>query len=176
MGRRASIGSGAVILCGLTIGEGAIIGAGAVVTKDVAAGAVVAGVPARALAEPADPPDGSAFDRAGRDAGHTRPRRDVASDHGPHADERPSTDPDSVPHDGPDAEVGPLLDHGAPGQQNPRAQHRALAHDDVVVHDGVVVDERQAIEAGAGGDPGSRVDRAPAPTEARAETVAEGCA
>src|SRR5439155_5408183 len=32
--RRASIGSGAVILCGLTIGESAIVGAGAVVTKD----------------------------------------------------------------------------------------------------------------------------------------------
>ena len=49
VGRRASIGSGAVILCGVTIGEGALVGAGAVVTKDVPAGAVVAGVPARAL-------------------------------------------------------------------------------------------------------------------------------
>jgi acetyltransferase-like isoleucine patch superfamily enzyme len=49
VGRRASIGSGAVILCGLTIGEGALVGAGAVVTKDVPAGAVVAGVPARAM-------------------------------------------------------------------------------------------------------------------------------
>lgn len=45
--KRASIGSGAVVMCGVTIGEGALIGAGAVVTKDVAAGEVVAGVPAR---------------------------------------------------------------------------------------------------------------------------------
>ncbi len=47
--RRASIGSGAVILCGVTIGEDAVIGAGAVVTKDVPPRAVVAGVPARLL-------------------------------------------------------------------------------------------------------------------------------
>lgn len=47
----ASIGSGAVILCGLTIGRGALVGAGAVVTKDVAPGAVVAGVPARVMAK-----------------------------------------------------------------------------------------------------------------------------
>src|SRR5262249_51784427 len=45
--RNASIGSGAVILCGVTIGERAVIGAGAVVTRDVAADATVVGVPAR---------------------------------------------------------------------------------------------------------------------------------
>jgi UDP-2-acetamido-3-amino-2,3-dideoxy-glucuronate N-acetyltransferase len=45
--RGASIGSGAVVLGGVRIGEGALVGAGAVVTRDVAPGAVVAGVPAR---------------------------------------------------------------------------------------------------------------------------------
>lgn len=47
--QRASIGSAAVILCGLTIGEEAVVGAGAVVTHDVPDGAVVAGNPARLL-------------------------------------------------------------------------------------------------------------------------------
>ncbi len=45
--RRAAIGSGATILAGLRIGEGALVGAGAVVTRDVAPGAVVVGNPAR---------------------------------------------------------------------------------------------------------------------------------
>ena len=48
--RGASIGSGAAILCGVTIGERALVGAGAVVTRDVPADATVAGVPARVLA------------------------------------------------------------------------------------------------------------------------------
>jgi acetyltransferase-like isoleucine patch superfamily enzyme len=47
--RGASIGSGAIIMCGVTIGERALIGAGAVVTKDVPANAVVTGIPARLL-------------------------------------------------------------------------------------------------------------------------------
>jgi UDP-2-acetamido-3-amino-2,3-dideoxy-glucuronate N-acetyltransferase len=45
---RVSIGSGAVILGGITLGQGSRIGAGAVVTRDVAPGELVVGVPARA--------------------------------------------------------------------------------------------------------------------------------
>ncbi len=47
--KRASIGSNATILCGITIGEGALVGAGAVVTKDVPPGTVVVGNPARII-------------------------------------------------------------------------------------------------------------------------------
>lgn len=47
--RGASIGSGATILPGITIGERAVVGAGAVVTRDVPAGAIVAGNPAKII-------------------------------------------------------------------------------------------------------------------------------
>ena len=48
--RGASIGSGATLLAGITIGEEAMVGAGSVVTKDVPAKTIVAGNPARILA------------------------------------------------------------------------------------------------------------------------------
>lgn len=47
--QRASIGSNATILCGITIGTGALVGAGAVVTKDVPPDTIVAGNPARVI-------------------------------------------------------------------------------------------------------------------------------
>lgn len=47
--RGASLGSGAVVLAGIRIGEGALVGAGAVVTRDVPPGETVVGNPARAL-------------------------------------------------------------------------------------------------------------------------------
>ena len=49
IGRRASIGSNATILCGVTVGENAIVGAGAVVTRNVPPNSVVAGNPARVI-------------------------------------------------------------------------------------------------------------------------------
>ena len=47
--KRASLGTNATIIAGVTIGESAMVGAGAVVTKDVPDFAIVAGVPARVI-------------------------------------------------------------------------------------------------------------------------------
>ncbi len=49
--KRASIGSHATILGGVTVGQGALIGAGAVVTSDVPPFAIVVGVPARIIGD-----------------------------------------------------------------------------------------------------------------------------
>jgi UDP-2-acetamido-3-amino-2,3-dideoxy-glucuronate N-acetyltransferase len=49
--RRASIGSNATIMCGVTVGEEAIVGAGSVVLHDVPAKTIVAGNPAKVIRE-----------------------------------------------------------------------------------------------------------------------------
>jgi len=54
--RGASIGANATILPGVTLGENCLVGAGSVVTKDVPAGAVVAGNPARVIRRVDEPP------------------------------------------------------------------------------------------------------------------------
>ena len=47
VGRGATIGANATVMCGVTIGDYALVGAGAVVVRDVPAHAIVTGVPAR---------------------------------------------------------------------------------------------------------------------------------
>jgi UDP-2-acetamido-3-amino-2,3-dideoxy-glucuronate N-acetyltransferase len=49
--RGASIGANATVVCGVTIGEDSLVAAGAVVTKNVPAGAIVAGNPAKVIGE-----------------------------------------------------------------------------------------------------------------------------
>ncbi len=49
LGKRVWIGSNSTILQGVTIGDNAVIGAGSVVTKDIPAGCIAAGVPARII-------------------------------------------------------------------------------------------------------------------------------
>lgn len=51
----ADIGTGAIILPGVTVGRGSLVGAGAVVTHDVAPFSIVAGVPARVIGDRRDP-------------------------------------------------------------------------------------------------------------------------
>lgn len=55
IGRRCQIGAGAILLPGVTIGDGAVVAAGAVVTRDVAPGVTVLGVPAHAADVPMSP-------------------------------------------------------------------------------------------------------------------------
>ena len=54
IGNKVWIASGAMILPGITIGDGAIVAAGAVVTKDVPSRCMVAGVPAKVIKENVD--------------------------------------------------------------------------------------------------------------------------
>jgi UDP-2-acetamido-3-amino-2,3-dideoxy-glucuronate N-acetyltransferase len=54
--RRASIGSNATILAGITVGEGALVGAGAVVTRDVPDYMIAVGVPAQVIGRAKDAP------------------------------------------------------------------------------------------------------------------------
>jgi acetyltransferase-like isoleucine patch superfamily enzyme len=49
IGRKVWLGASVTVVPGVTIGDGAIAGAGAVITRDVPANAIVAGVPARIL-------------------------------------------------------------------------------------------------------------------------------
>ena len=77
--RGAAIGSGSTILCGVTIGGRAMVGAGSVVTRDVPAGATVAGNPAREL-PPRSADASGALDAASLDAGVDVPRVERRAD------------------------------------------------------------------------------------------------
>ena len=54
IGDNAWLGGGAIVCAGVTIGEDTVVGAGAVVTRDLPAGVVAAGAPAKALREIGD--------------------------------------------------------------------------------------------------------------------------
>ena len=54
LGDRAWVAARAIVLPGITIGDGAVVGAGSVVTRDVPAGATAAGNPARIVRAAAD--------------------------------------------------------------------------------------------------------------------------
>ena len=66
LGTGASIGANATIVCGIEIGVYALIGAGAVVTKDVAAYALIVGNPARQVGWISQTGIKLAFDEAGK--------------------------------------------------------------------------------------------------------------
>lgn len=51
IGNDVWLGAGVVVTAGVTIGDGCIVGAGAVVTKDIPAGSIAAGVPARVIGQ-----------------------------------------------------------------------------------------------------------------------------
>lgn len=51
IGNDVWLGAGVVVTAGVTIGDGCIVGAGAVVTKDIPAGSIAAGVPARIIGQ-----------------------------------------------------------------------------------------------------------------------------